>query len=746
MADNTSDPAGQEALPIDRASGPWLTAIKDAQSYFKYWQEKSDGIDKLYADLKSLAEAGGEREFQMFWANLEILKPSIYSRPPAPVVVPRFKDMKELPRKASEMLERTLMVNFEEKDINAVMLQIRDDMATNGRGAAWLRLEDYGDGVARNCFEHVDRADFLHEPARKWEEVGWVAKRAWLTREQGVKRFGDAFIKVNLKSRKEMLGDDQPNEYDGERKGEVWEIWSKSKGVVVWVSEGVEDVLDIQEPFLKLEGFYPCPKPAYSTTERRKLIPVPDFVYYKDQLEEINELTARISALSESLRMKGFYPAGAGDLAESIETAIKLNDNNAMLVPVSNFAALGGTALKDSIIWLPVVEIANTIKELVLLRRQLIDDVYQITGLSDIMRGATDPKETLGAQELKSQYGSIRIRDRQAELVRIARDITRISAEIMAENYTPEQFASMAQMDLPTDEMIQGQIQQLTQQAAQIAQSPQAQQAAQTPEGMQQLEQLKAQAEQQLQTLQNTVTLEKVVGLLREQRMRPFILEIETDSTIQVDEDAEKQRRTEFLTALGGVMQQFGPLVLQQPESAPFVVETLKFAVAPFRAGRSLEGAIEQFAEAIEGKAQQAAQNPTPSPDQIKAEQDDKRLALEAKKHEDEMKLKAAEMQLKSQDMDQTHERENRKARTEGGKPAAEGGEAQPSQYSVAEVLDQIGKSQAIIVQALQQMAQAIAAPKSVTTPEGRTYTTQSMTGQRGPGGESQLRLVHSGE
>lgn len=85
------------------------------------------------------------------------------------------------------------------------MLQIRDDMATNGRGAAWLRLEDYGDGQVRNCIEHVDRADFLHEPARKWEEVGWVSKRAWLTRDQGVKRFSDAFIKI--KSRKEMMGD-----------------------------------------------------------------------------------------------------------------------------------------------------------------------------------------------------------------------------------------------------------------------------------------------------------------------------------------------------------------------------------------------------------------------------------------------------------------------------------------------------------------------------------------------------------
>ena len=44
---------------------------------------------------------------------------------------------------------------------------------------------------SRNVIEHLDRADFLHEPARKWQEVGWVAKRAWLTRAEVRKGFGD---------------------------------------------------------------------------------------------------------------------------------------------------------------------------------------------------------------------------------------------------------------------------------------------------------------------------------------------------------------------------------------------------------------------------------------------------------------------------------------------------------------------------------------------------------------------------
>jgi hypothetical protein len=65
-----------------------------------------------------------------------------------------------------------------------------------------------------------------------------------------------------------------------------------------------------------------------------------------------------------------------------------------MLVPISNWAAFGGS--KEIIIWLPIDMIAQTITALVTLRKQVIDDIYQIMGMSDIMRGATDPNETLG--------------------------------------------------------------------------------------------------------------------------------------------------------------------------------------------------------------------------------------------------------------------------------------------------------------------------------------------------------------
>lgn len=612
------EPEDVEKVEAPTDAAPYLTLIKRAQKRFQVYQDKCDNIDKLYADLEKLAANSQEREFQIFWANLEVLKPSIYSRPPVPVVTPRHKDRKELPRVASEILERTLETSFDLNDINSTMLAIRDDVAMHSRGVPWVRYEatETEAGLVEKALtEPVDRADFLHDPARSWAEVEWVARRAWLSRKKGLERFGDVFLSASVKK---PDGDE-----DCEAKAEVWEIWHKTEGAVIWVAPGVDRILDHQPPFLQFEGFFPCPKPAYGTVKRRSLIPIPDFLYYKDQVEEINELTARISALSESLRLKGFYAAGVEDLGDAIEKALKSQDNNAIMIPLSNFAALGNQGVKDSIAWLPVVEVASVVKELIALRRQLIEDVYQITGLSDIMRGESDPNETLGAQELKSQYGSIRIRDRQQELVRVARDLTRMVAEIMAENFQPQTLLEMSQYDIATDVMAQ---------------------------------EMMAQAQMQGQQAKPPITIEKVIALLREQRMRPFVLDIETDSTIQPDENAEKQRRTEYVTAVAGFIQQAFPLGASVPEAVPFIGETLKFLAAPYRAGRELESTIDTFVESMKSKAaQQAAAPPKPNPDEIKAKLETDKLQMETQARASELQMegqaKAQEFQIKQSEM-----------------------------------------------------------------------------------------------
>ncbi len=670
MADNEAYEQADFDPSIDKESSKaWLNLIEDAEKALEDWQDKSDNIDKRFADLSRLANITRDREFQLFWANIQVLGPSVYARPPQPVVVPRFRDRKPVTRTASELLERATAVSFDKNDIDSTMKLIRDDLVRLGRGCAWVRYEDKekkGKKAEQVCIEHVDRRDWLCSPARKWQEVDWVARRAWMSADEMEKRFeGDAWKNASF----EVLDRDRQDRgnRDPIKKAGVWEIWSKSEDRVVWVTEGVEDVLDSDKPHLDLEGFFPCPRPVYSTVQPGSLVPVPDYVYYKDQIEEINELTARIADLSDAVRLKGFYQSG-GEIGNAVEAAMKLSDNKAILVPVSNWSAFG-TNGGDPIIWLPLEMIANTIAGLVDLRRQLIDDVYQITGLSDIMRGESDANETLGAQELKSQYGSVRIRDKQQDLVRIARDLTRIDAEIMSENFDKQTLLDMSQMDLPTDAEIKKQIKELEDQGKKIiaetekkvkeaASNPQvAAQAQQDPEAAQQAaQQLQQQAQEQIQGIQQqiqkigeTVTIDQVMELLREQKIRPFALDIETDSTIAPDENAQKQRATEFVTAVGGFLNQAITAVQAVPQVAPLMADTLKYVASQFRAGRELDASIDEFADNMKQMAGQPKPNPEADAAQAQQQTDQARLQIEQQKAQAEMQAKQADAQLKAQ-------------------------------------------------------------------------------------------------
>lgn len=644
MADEPAAPIDEDIRTDDLEYNPavepkkakaWLNLLSESEKAFEKWNDHCDNIDKQFANLERLSSMARDKEYQMFWANCEIIKPSIYAKPPTPVVVPKFKDRRPVPQAASEVMERCVTVAFDLTRINDVMMLLRDDVAMNGRGVPWVRYEEAENNGKDSyhdheqvCIEFKDRHDFLHSVSRNWMEVTWVAAASYLTRGEARKRFkpisGDEYQNAEYKVDKDAKA---VGGADKRERAKFWEIWSKSEKRVVWVAEGCEKILDEDDPHLDLINFFPCPKPAYGTVQRGSLVPVPDVLQYKDQLEEINMLTGRIHALSDALEAKGFYPAGGAELSDAVQAAIKLKTPGRLLVPISNWAAFGGS--KEVIIWLPIDMIAQTITALVALRKQVTDDIYQITGLSDIMRGQTDPNETLGAVELKTDYGSVRIRDRQQELVRLARDLVEITSEIITEKFDPVTIIEMSQTQLPTQDLIRKQITNIQQQmeqnqqkAQQLMQSPQAaQMAQQSPQGAQQamtqFQQVQQGAAQAIQKLAEKPTIEQVLQFLKNSRTKSFVLDIETDSTIQADENAEKQRRSEFVGVLSGLLPQLSQMIMAQPQTAAFCGELLKFATAPFRAGRSLDGAIDDLVQQMEQKGGQPQQ---PSPQEANAQ------------------------------------------------------------------------------------------------------------------------------
>src|SRR3546814_12904406 len=86
--------------------------------------------------------------------------------------------------------------------------------------------------------------------------------------------------------------------------------------------------------------------------------------------------------------------------------------------------------------------------------------------------------------------------------------------------------------------------------------------------------------------------------LLRDDKGRNFTFEIESSSTILTDELQEKQSRNEFMQAFTNASQAMMGMAVMGEQGAKLAGSLMKFVLAPYRAGRELDGAIDEFIDA----------------------------------------------------------------------------------------------------------------------------------------------------
>ena len=365
---------------------------------------------------------------------------------------------------------------------------------------------------------------------------------------------------------------------DGEEgvfgKATIYEIWCSTDRKARWMHKGMDALLDERDYPLKITGRFPCPAPLFGTTTNGKLVPVPDYVQYQDQARELDDLTARIAALTKALRLVGMSP---GDVAPDLQKALDA-DGEGKIVPVPSWSAFGGAKLTDAIVWLPITEVVQVLASLHDLRAKVKADAYEITGLSDILRGSTDANETATAQRLKAQWGGVRVRTRQGQVARFAAEALGLMAEVMVGHFDAERLATTAGA-----QFMSMQDQQLVMPALEL--------------------------------------------LMGDQALLHYRVDVETDSTIETDQDADKQAWSDMLTAVAAFMGAMMPVVEATAKQAPaaagamasMVGEMLTGAVRRFNAGPMVEAAIEQAFEALGQAAAQpppaiGAQPPPPDP------------------------------------------------------------------------------------------------------------------------------------
>jgi hypothetical protein len=479
--------AGPDSTEGHRLAKYWrelLDQTSDDREH-KRWIKRGESIEKRYRDERNRIDEEGQRRYNSLWSNVEILYPALYGKCPLPVAERRFRDKDPVGRGAAQMLERALRNEIEINGYDDSLRYAVRDYLLSGRGTVWVRylpeieegislpvenkvdikdssgwikkpqsdddpeqthLRDSGDRVLRESIsiDYIHWQDFRTLPvrARTWAEIIAVAKKVYMTRSQMCKRFGKEIggaVPLERDDRGTRPLANQPggqssHEGTDTDKGIVWEIWSRDDKQVYWVAENYEFLLDRKDDPLQLEYFYPCPRPLYANLTGSTLTPVPDYLQYQDQAIQIDELTQRIAMLTKACKIAGVYNSAAKSIQRLFNESVE-NE----LIPVDDwgmFAEAGG--VEGNISFVPIKDIFMVLQELIQCKKLQIDEMDRITGISDILRGTTDARETLGAQRLKVNGAGTRLTHRQNEVARFARDTVRLMADVMANHFSPQ--------------------------------------------------------------------------------------------------------------------------------------------------------------------------------------------------------------------------------------------------------------------------------------------------------------------
>lgn len=614
----------------------WDTEIAYAEKERSKFLERGRKVLRRYLDERDAVDAGN-RWFNLFHANTNILKSALYAQMPKPDVKRKFLDYNDqLARVAANILQRAITPDKDDPrdTFDAVMRHCVLDRLLPGLGTAWLRLEtdtedveliletapsvgegqDHHNSPLNSGFEkgpapdqpptpqtfkritdqrvvvdYVYWEDFIWSPCRVWEERRWVGRVVYMDRPDLVKRFGKELgEKIPLTARPNLNVESQVNSpvptNMAVQKAKVYEIWDRINRKVIWFCKGHPELLDSKDDFLNLVGFEPCPHPMLANITTSNTIPRPDYYLVQDQYVELDEVNERISRLTKACKVVGVYDRSSEGLQRMLQEG---TDN--VLIPVDNwamFAEKGG--VKGQVDWLPLEQVIAALQRLYESREAIKQQIYELTGIADIVRGASKASETLGAQQIKAKFASVRIKESQDEVARFASEILRLKAEIMVKHFDPEILLRKSSI-LHTDD-------------AQMA-AP-------------------------------------AIELLKSEEGFEWRIEVSSDQLAQADYDMQKQDRIELLGAASTYLSGALPVLQAAPQAMPLLIGLLKWAVSGFKGARDIEGMLDQHLDMILKQPQQAA--PNPDAEKAKAE-------LEMKREEHQMDMEGKQKDLQFQ-------------------------------------------------------------------------------------------------
>ena len=635
----------------------WLGEISSAKKREKDYRKDGKEVIDIYS-----GKCPDKIPFNILFSNVETLLPALFSQTPRPVVQRRFKDEDPLGKAAAmaaqRMLEFLCDTNVEGYEtFDQAMRYATLDGLLPGRGVTSVKYdaeiidpEEGSENPPVTKWEQVcpdsrgwDKVYFGY--SKKWSKVPWLAYEEFLDKEECERLFGEevtskiTFTKGEDEDDEEKGtgtgGRDDADEQGSRKTALVYQIWDRAGGKrILYVSPAYDDgYLKEEDDPLGLTGFFNCPRPLQFIEKSNDLLPVAMYKLYENQAKELNKITVRLGRVVEALKVRGLYD---GSLGADLGRLLEGTDNT--LVPTDSASQLSTEKGLDNAIWfMPLEKLIVVATNLVAAREQCKRVIYEITGVSDIIRGQSVASETLGAQKIKESWGTMRLKRLQKEVQRYSRDVLRLMLEIAATKFSVETWASATGLPFVTAAQ--------KQQAQMIAQMQQQQAMAQP--------QMPGQPpaappiDPEIQKALSAPEWEQVLELLKNDMQRSYRIDIETNSTIDVEATEDQKQIGDFMNAMGQLMAGLTPMV--ETGGMPFeAAQSLLLAVVRrFRFGTEVE---DHF------KNMKPPQKANPEADKAKAEM---------AKAQQEMQVRQAEMQMEQQQFQAEMQMEAQKSQAE---------------------------------------------------------------------------------
>lgn len=445
----------------------WQRKIEHEEKEHATFREKAEDALKVYEADKGKYDKEKTR-FPILRNVVEVQTGLITSKQPQAKLSKRFdNDQTQICMK----LEKAVNYFVETGSMQSEATEAFEDFLTAGLGGLRIMYDDDGveiditeqqaqDPMTGQVYieqveqEHIvnqrlwaqrfEWASFHWEACARWSECDWIAFSKNMTLLE--------FRKEYKVYPSKYIYQDESGEKRVSDKADikVYEIWDKLKRKRYFWSDMHDQILDEDDDPFGHDSFYPCAEPMFFGTLHDSYEPRPEFFFWSDIHNKVQKLTARESNLIDGIVDLDFFDKDAFTDVVKLETAV---DGDKIPVDLSKYTVDGSTPnINNHIVARDHSGRVAVLDKITMKRDELLDKIYQTTGIADIMQGISDPRETARAQGYKNSWGNARLARKRYIFDNHIRSTLEVMINIMVKTFTAENLSQAAGMPFTQEE------------------------------------------------------------------------------------------------------------------------------------------------------------------------------------------------------------------------------------------------------------------------------------------------------